>query len=162
MERNYRLELTVGFFMLLGIICLGYLSIKLGKMEVIGGRGTLLYAKFVNVGGLKEGAEVEIAGVPIGRVKSIELDPNTYEAKVALLIKPGIRIQEDAIAAVKTKGLVGEKFIEITPGASDKYLKSGDYIKETQSAFSLEDAIGRLIFGSTSGGEKKDEDSLEE
>ncbi len=161
MDRDYRIELAVGVFMLIGILSLAYLSIKLGKMEVLSNRGTLLYAKFVNVGGLKQGADVEIAGVPVGRVKSIELDPNTYQAKVALLIKPGIRIQEDAIAAVKTKGLIGEKYVEITPGASNRYLKSGDYIKETQSAFSLEDAIGKLIFGSTSGKEDKEE-SLEE
>ena len=159
MERRYNVELAVGFFMIIGILCLAYLSIRLGRMEVLSSRGTILYAKFTNVGGLKEGASVEIAGVEIGRVKKIELDPKDYQAKVTMLIRSGIKIQEDAIAAVKTKGLIGEKYVEITPGASDKYLKNGDWIRETQPAFSLEDAIGKLIFGSPSGESK--EESLE-
>lgn len=133
--------------MLIGVLCLAYLSIKLGKMEVIGNRGTLLCAKFTNIGGLKEGANVEIAGVEIGRVKRITLDKD-YTAKVWLLIKPGIKIQKDAIAAVKTKGLIGEKYVEITPGAAEEYLKSGECITQTQSAFNLEDAISKLIFSS--------------
>ncbi len=155
-NKRYYIELSVGIFLFIGILCLAYLSIKLGKMEVIGSRGTLLCAKFTNIGGLKEGASVEIAGVEIGRVKSITLDKD-YQAKVMLLIKPGIKIQEDAIAAVKTKGLIGEKYVEITPGASEKYLKNGECIRETQSAFSLEDAISKMIFGSPS----EQEESLE-
>ncbi len=152
-SKRYYIELSVGVFLFIGILCLAYLSIKLGKMEVISNRGTLLCAKFTNVGGLKEGASVEIAGVEVGRVKSITLDKD-YQAKVIMLINPGIKIQEDAIAAVKTKGLIGEKYIEITPGASDRYLKSGECIRETQSAFSLEDAISKMIFGSPSDKEE--------
>ncbi len=143
--------------MLIGILCLAYLSIKLGKMEVMGNRGTLLCAKFTNIGGLKEGASVEIAGVEVGRVKDITLDKD-YQAKVWLLIKPGVNIQKDAIAAIKTKGLIGEKYVEITPGASEQYLKSGQCIVQTQSAFNLEDAISKMIFSSPS---EKDEESLE-
>ena len=155
-NKRFYIELSVGVFMVIGILCLGYLSIKLGRMEVIGSRGTLLCAKFTNIGGLKEGASVEIAGVEIGRVKKIELDKD-YMAKVWLLINSDVKIQEDAIAAVKTKGLIGEKYVEISPGASEKYLKNGQCIIQTQPAFNLEDAISKMIFGSP--GEK--EDSLE-
>lgn len=140
------LELAVGLFFIVGIACLTYLSIRLGRMEVIGGRGTVMYARFSNVGGLKEGAPVEIAGVEIGRVKDITLDD--YQAKVKMLIDPGIEIQEDAIAAVKTKGLIGEKYVEITPGASDRIILSGGLIRETQPPFDLSTAISKLIFGS--------------
>ncbi len=155
-NKRYYIELSVGVFLLIGLLCLAYLSIKLGRMEVLGSKGTLLCAKFTNVGGLKEGASVEIAGVEIGRVKKITLDKD-YQAKVWLLIRSDVKIQEDAIAAVKTKGLIGEKFVEITPGASEKYLKSGECIRETQGAFSLEDAISKMIFG----GPSEKEESLE-
>ena len=159
-DKRYFVELSVGIFMLIGILCLAYLSIKLGKMEVISSRGTLLCAKFTNVGGLKEGANVEIAGVEVGRVKKITLDKD-YQAKVWMLIYPGVKIQEDAIAAVKTKGLIGEKYVEITPGGSDRILKSGECIQQTQPAFSLEDAIGKLIFGGPSSSSGSQEENLE-
>ena len=144
--KKFDLELAVGLFFIFGICCLTYLSIKLGRMEVIGGRGTLIYAAFSNVGGLKKGAPVEIAGVEIGRVKDIVL--YDYRAKVGLLVNPDIQIQEDAIGTVKTKGLVGEKFVEITPGASDKVIASQGMIRETQPAFDMGNAISRFIFRS--------------
>ena len=145
MMRRFGSELMVGLFMVVGILCLIYLSIRLGRMEIIGERGYKLYAEFSDVGGLKNGATIEIAGVEIGRVKKIFL--SDYQAKVEMEINPDIAIQEDAIAAVKTKGLLGEKFIQISPGGSDEVIPPGGKIRETQPPLDLERAIGNFVFG---------------
>lgn len=145
MMKRFDLELAVGLFIIAGIICLGYLSIKLGKMEVLGGRGYEVYAIFSNVGGLKTGSSIVIAGVDVGRVKSIILDD--YQAHVVLNLSEGLKIQEDAIASVRTKGLIGEKYIEITPGGSEKIIEHGGRIRETQPAVDLEELISKFVFG---------------
>ena len=138
-------ELLVGLFMIIGITCLTYLSIKLGRMEIIGDKGYKLYAEFSEIGGLKNGASVEIAGVEVGRVKNISL--SDYQAKIELQINSGVKIQEDSIAAVKTKGLLGEKYIQISPGGDEKIIPPGGKIRETQPPLDLEKAIGNFIFG---------------
>jgi phospholipid/cholesterol/gamma-HCH transport system substrate-binding protein len=143
--RRFDLELSVGLFFIVGIACLAYLSIRLGKMDVIGNSGTTIYAEFSNAGGLKNGSVVEIAGVEVGRVKKITLDE--YQAKVQLQIEKKVGIQEDAIASIKTKGLIGEKYIEITPGGSDKIIEAGGKIRDTQPPFDIEKAISKVIFG---------------
>ncbi len=138
-------ELLVGLFMIIGIACLTYLSIKLGRMEIIGDKGYKLYAEFSEIGGLKNGASVEIAGVEVGRVKNISL--SDYQAKIELQINSGVKIQEDSIASVKTKGLLGEKYIQISPGGDKKIIPPGGKIRETQPPLDLEKAIGNFIFG---------------
>jgi len=143
--RKFDLELTVGLFVLAGILCLGYLSIKLARMEVLGGDGYEIYAIFSNTGGLKEGASVVIAGVEVGRVKGITIED--YEAKVAINLKEGLEIQEDAIASVKTKGLIGEKYVQITPGGSEEIIPPGGSIRETQPAVDIEQLISNYVFG---------------
>jgi phospholipid/cholesterol/gamma-HCH transport system substrate-binding protein len=143
--RKLDLELAVGLFLLAGILCLGYLSIKLAKMEVLGGDGYEIHAIFSNTGGLKEGASVVIAGVEVGRVKGITLED--YEAKVALTVKEGLEIQEDAIASVKTKGLIGEKYIQISPGGSEEIIPPGGMIQETEPAVDIEQLISNYVFG---------------
>jgi phospholipid/cholesterol/gamma-HCH transport system substrate-binding protein len=143
--RKFDLELTVGLFIIAGIICLGYLSIRLGKMEVLGEKGYEVYAVFSNVGGLKVGSSIEIAGVPVGRVRDIAL--RNYEARTVLNLPNGLKIQEDAIASIKTKGLIGEKYVDITPGGSEKVLKPGDQIRETQPAVDMEELISKFVFG---------------
>ncbi len=140
------LELAVGFFVLIGILCLGYLSIKLGRIEFFGERKYIVYAKFEKAGGIKPGAVVEIAGVEVGKVKSIMLDKD-YQATISLLINKDMKIQEDAIASIRTKGLIGEKYIEISPGGSENILPSGGTIRETESAIDLERIIGKFVFG---------------
>jgi len=145
MMKRFDLELAVGLFIIAGVICLGYLSIKLGKMEVLGGRGYEVYAIFSNVGGLKTGSSIVIAGVDVGRVKSIILDD--YQAHVVLNLPEDLKIQEDAIASVRTKGLIGEKYIEITPGGSEKIIEHGGRIRETQPAVDLEELISKFVFG---------------
>ena len=143
--KKFDLELAVGLFIIAGIVCLGYLSIKLGKMEFVGERGYEIYGIFPNVGGLKVGSSVEIAGVNVGRVKSISL--KNYQANVVLHLPKALRIQEDAIMSIKTKGLIGEKYIEITPGGSEKIIESGGRIRETQAAIDMEELISKFIFG---------------
>lgn len=142
--KKFDLELAVGLFVLIGILCLGYLSVKLGKMEVVGRKGYEIYAVFSNSGGVKEGSNIVIAGVEVGRVKSITLE--NYQARVVLSLPPEIKIQEDAIASIKTKGLVGEKYIEITPGGSEAFIPPGGRIRETQPSVDLEELISKLLF----------------
>lgn len=139
------LELAVGFFLLAGIISLGYISIKLGKLEVLGGSGYKVYAEFTKAGGIKAGAVVEIAGVAVGKVRNVKLD--NYQALVELTIDSDVRIQEDAIASIKTKGLIGEKFVLITPGGSEKVIPTGGKIRETESAVDIEELISKYVFG---------------
>lgn len=144
--RKFDLELVVGLFVLTGILALGYISIKMGKLEVIGGAGYTVYAEFEKSGGIKAGSVVEIAGVEVGKVKSIRLN-NDYQASVELAIRSNVKIQEDAIASVKTKGLIGEKYIQIAPGGSEKLIAGGGRIRETESAVDLEELISKYVFG---------------
>lgn len=143
--RKFDIELSVGLFIIAGIICLGYLSIKLGRMEVLGSKGYEVYAMFSNSGGLKNGSSIMIAGVEVGRVKSISL--KEYQARIVLSLPEDLKIQEDAIASIKTKGLIGEKFVEITPGGSDRIIKPGGRIRETQPAVDFEQLISNYVFG---------------
>ena len=131
--------------MIVGILCLGYLSIKLGNIEVLGNRNYEVFAIFSDVGGLRNGAPVVIAGVDVGSVASISLED--YEARVVLKIHPGLQIREDAIVSVKTRGLIGEKFIQISPGAADVIIKPGGRIRQTESSIDIEALISKYAFG---------------
>jgi phospholipid/cholesterol/gamma-HCH transport system substrate-binding protein len=143
--KKFDVELCVGLFMILGILCLGYLSIKLGKLEVLGSRGYEVEAVFSNGGGIKSGSTVVIAGVEIGRVKKVSLDD--YQALVLMDLPLHVKIQEDAIASIKTRGLIGDKFIEITPGGSEEMIGPGGKIRDTQSAIDFEELISNYVFG---------------
>jgi phospholipid/cholesterol/gamma-HCH transport system substrate-binding protein len=138
-------EVVVGLFLLLGVVALGYLSVRLGKMEVLGFRGYAVFADFPTVGGLKTGASVEIAGVKVGQVEEIAL--NEYKARLTLRINKKVRLQEDTIASVKTKGLIGEKYVRLSPGGSDEMIPPGGRIRETEPPIDIEDLIGTYIFG---------------
>ncbi len=141
-------DLIVGIFVLVGILCVGYLTVKLGKMELIGGNYYSLFARFQSASGLKPGASVEIAGVPVGRVDAITLDKKRMAAQVELRIRKDVQLSDDVIAAIKTSGLIGDKFIKLSPGGSDEMLKPGGMITETQSAIDLEELISKYVFGS--------------
>ncbi len=144
---RYTIETAVGTFVLIGILCIGYLTIKLGKMEILGSNYYVVYAKFDSVSGLKPDSNVEIAGVSIGRVSSIKLDPKEKVAVVAMKISKDIQLEDDCIASIKTRGLIGDKFVKIIPGGSDTYLRPGDTIVDTESAVDIEDLIGKYVFG---------------
>jgi len=143
--KKFDLEFAVGLFMIVGILCLGYISIKLGKMEILGDKGYEVEAVFSNSGGLKAGSSVVIAGVDVGRVKEVILDD--YQARVVLNLPLDVKIQEDAIASIKTKGLIGEKYVEITPGGADELIQPGGRIRDTQSAVDFEELISNYVFG---------------
>lgn len=144
MERT-RVNITVGLFLVLGIAALAYLSIQLGRVTFIGGRGYTVTAEFPSVGGLKAGSTVEIAGVEIGRVDAIGLD--NYQALVKLRINKGVKLQEDSIASIKTKGLIGEKYVRISPGGSDKIIPPGGKIREVEAPVDFEELLSKYIFG---------------
>lgn len=143
-----KLEMTVGTFMLIGILCLGYVSIKLGKMEISGGDYYSVRAAFDSVSGLKPGARVEVAGVEVGKVDRIALDPKSGDRAFAYLkIKSGVKITDDVIASVRTSGIIGDKFIKLRPGGSDVMLKNNDTIRETESAIDIEELVSKFIHG---------------
>ncbi|MBF0273283.1 MAG: outer membrane lipid asymmetry maintenance protein MlaD [Magnetococcales bacterium] len=146
--RSARLEFAVGLFVLAGLLALAWLSVRLARMELVGGGHLPLYAQFTSVAGLKVGASVEIAGVAVGRVDRIELNTGDYEARVRLLVRPEVAIQEDAIASVRTKGLIGDRYIVISPGASNKLLAADGVIRQTEPAINFEELISQFIHGS--------------
>jgi len=119
--------------------------VKLAKMELLSGNNYEVYAIFSDVGGLKTGSSVDIAGLEVGRVSSMTL--NDYEAKVVLSIKKDVKLQEDTIASIKTRGLIGEKFLALTPGGSDKLIGPGGRIREANPPLDIEDLISKYIYG---------------
>jgi phospholipid/cholesterol/gamma-HCH transport system substrate-binding protein len=144
MERT-RVNVAVGIFVVVGILALGYLSIKLGRVSFLGGGGYVVTVDFPGTGGLKVGSTVEIAGVEIGRVESISLVD--YQARVAIRVNQSVKLQEDAIASIKTKGLIGEKYVRVSPGASEKLIAAGGKIREVEAPVDLEELISKYIFG---------------
>ena len=146
--KKANLETVVGIFVLIGILCLAYLSIKLGKMELLGGDYYEVSADFDSVSGLKKGASVEIAGVEVGRVDRIFLDPRGNDrARVFLRIRSGVKLYDDVIASVRTRGIIGDKFVQLKPGGSEKILAAGGKIRDTESAVDLEELVSKYIHG---------------
>ena len=147
MYASWTTRLLVGIFALAGIAALIVLSVRLGKVELFGNKSYVLYANFDNISGLKTGDQVEIAGVKVGKVINIGL--KDYRARVELQISQGVQIDDEAIASIKTSGIIGDKYVSISLGAGEHDLANGGVIRRTQSAFVLEDAIGQLINGNT-------------
>jgi phospholipid/cholesterol/gamma-HCH transport system substrate-binding protein len=143
--QNTKLELIVGVFVLVGLVCLGYLSIKLGKLEVIGGNLYEVEAQFNSASGLKPGATVEIAGVEVGRVRSITLKED--RAMVRLALDHDTKLYTDTIASIKTRGIIGEKFLALSPGGGGDPLKPGDLIRDTESGLDLEELVSQYVHG---------------
>ena len=145
--RKLSTETAVGIFVLIGIVCIGYLTIRLGKMEIIGDNYYSITARFQSIAGLKTGSQVEVAGVPIGQVEGIILDQERWMAVVKMKIEKNVTLTEDAIASIKSTGLIGDKYIKISPGVSDVPLKPGEMITETESAVDIEELISKFVFG---------------
>jgi phospholipid/cholesterol/gamma-HCH transport system substrate-binding protein len=140
-----KLELVVGIFVLAGIACLAYLSIKLGKLELIGGDVYEVVAQFDTATGLKAGASIEIAGVEVGRVKDITLRDD--RAAVSLAVNNSVKLYSDTIASIKTRGIIGEKFLALSPGGGGDPLKPGDTIRDTESGLDLEELVSQYVHG---------------
>ncbi len=145
MERT-TLDLWVGAFVVAGIAALVVLALKVGNLSTYNVSETYqLQAHFTNVGGLKPTASVRSAGVLVGRVTSITLDTDRYEAKVTMSIDKRYHFPKDTFANILTSGLLGEQYIGLMPGGDDQMLKNGDEFKKTQSAVVLEDLIGKFF-----------------
>ncbi|MBC8438433.1 MAG: outer membrane lipid asymmetry maintenance protein MlaD [Deltaproteobacteria bacterium] len=137
-------EISVGIFMMVGIACLVYLSVNLGNVDLFGSDSFMIDAKFGSIEGLEVAASVEIAGVPVGKVKRITLEEN--QALVQMEIKKGTKITDDTIASIRTKGIIGDKFVKLSPGGSDDLLGDKDVLMDTESAISLEELVSKYIF----------------
>ncbi len=145
--KKISLELVVGLFMVAGFLCFVYLSLQLGEFSVFAGdRSYTVSAEFDNISGLKVGAILEIAGVNVGRISSVSLGKSD-RAHVEMQINKGVTVSEDAIASVRTQGIIGDKYIRISQGGSEVMLKDGGRISETESAIDLEEMVSKYIFG---------------
>ena len=144
MEKT-KLEMVVGVFVFIGLVCLGYLSIKLGKLELVGGDVYEVEAQFNSASGIKPGSTVEIAGVEVGRVRGITLIED--RAKVKLAVNNTVKLYTDTIASIKTRGIIGEKFLALSPGGGGDLLKPGDTIRDTESGLDLEELVSQYVHG---------------
>ena len=142
------LEIVVGAFLLAGFISFSWLAVKMGDINPFQSETYPMTARFTSISGLKEGSTIELAGVVVGKVSQIELDAGDYEAVVHLNIDKTIELTDDSIASIRTSGIIGDKFIKLTPGGSDIMLEAGDEIDETESAISLEELVSKYIFDS--------------
>lgn len=156
------LEILVGFFVCLGVAAVFVLTFRVASLESVGNGDTYaVSAKFGNIGGLKAGSAVTLAGVKVGRVRSIGIDPQTFEAQVQLDISSRYdRIPEDSSAKILTAGLLGEQYIGLEPGGLDEYLKDGSTLELTQGALVLENLIGQFLSSQGQGKDDKLADAI--
>ena len=146
--KRLSIDFTVGIFILMGIICIAFLSLRVANSSNFGNKSNNsynLYANFSNIGSLKVEAPVKVSGFVVGRVTSIELNPKTYQAVVILNINNNYKFSSDSSAQILTTGLLGEQYISLQSGADNTYLKNGDAITLTSSALVLEDLIGKFM-----------------
>jgi len=146
--KQSKLEFLVGIFVLLGVAAVAYLTMKLGSGSMMGGDTYVIEARFTNAGGLNKGSSVLLAGVFVGRVEEVRIDPGDYSAIATLRVPTALRLPTDTMASIKTTGLIGDKHISLAPGADETYLEAGTRITMTESAVDLESLIGKMAFGS--------------
>ncbi|HEY8243356.1 MAG TPA: outer membrane lipid asymmetry maintenance protein MlaD [Casimicrobiaceae bacterium] len=151
------IDLWVGIFVALGLGAILFLSLKVGNLITTGtrGEGYHIEAAFDNIGGLKVRAPVKAAGVVVGRVESIKLDPKTYEAQVSLNVEKQYQFTKDTIASILTSGLLGEVYIGLDAGGDTQMIADGGRIAKTQSAVVLEKLIGQFMLDKASAGAAK-------
>jgi phospholipid/cholesterol/gamma-HCH transport system substrate-binding protein len=152
--KKYTMETVVGIFVVIGLLCVGYMTVKLGKVPLFGDDYYSLYARFSSVSGLRVDSTVEINGIEAGRVARLSIDPEKQAALVELKIKRDIKVYDDATASIKTSGLIGDKFVKIDPGGGGDILKPGGTITETTSPLDIEDLVGKYVFGNIGNGKK--------
>lgn len=152
-RRKFTVEFIVGIFSLFSLAALAYLSVNLGGLDFNSSSKYQLSAEFNDVSGLQSGASVEIAGVQIGEVTDIVL--NDSQAVVQMKINKTVKIQDDDIALIRTKGIIGDRYVKISRGASEDYLEPGDTLFETEDVVDIEDIIGKLVHNFT--GDKNEE-----
>jgi len=153
--KNPKLELSVGLFVLLGIAAIAYLTIQVGTGSVVGGDTYLLEARFTNAGGIHPGSSVMVAGVTVGRVETVRMEQADYSAIIMMRLLSGLQLPTDSMASIKTTGLIGDKFVSLSPGADETPMKPGERITLTESAVDLESLIGKMAFGSVDKADKE-------
>lgn len=146
--KKMKLEMIVGVFLLAGFISFAWLAVKMGDINPFANETYPVTARFTSISGLKAGSTIELAGVIVGKVSSIELDTGDYEAVVHLSIDKQVELQDDSIASIRTAGIIGDKYIKLSPGGSDIILEAGDEIEETEPSISLEELVSKYIFDS--------------
>ena len=153
--QKYSKETVVGLFLFIGLACVVYMAIKLGDVSLFGDNTYPLFARFNKVTGLRVGNPVDMLGLRIGRVAALTIDQAKQMAVVEMRIKKGIHIYEDAIAAIKTEGLIGDKYVDLDAGGGGDLLKPGGTIIDTVSPVDIGDLIGKYAFGSVEKGTNK-------
>jgi len=156
--KKYTQETVVGIFVVIGLIAIAYMTVKLGNVGFLGENTYNLYAKFNKVTGLRVGNPVTMLGLNIGRVESFKMDQDDLLVVVDLKINNGIKIYDDAIASIKTEGLIGDKFVSVDPGGGGDLLKNGGIITDTESPTDIMDLVSKYAFGDVTGGGKDKKD----
>jgi len=144
--KKMNLEMIVGLFLLAGFTSFAYIAIKMGDIRMFMDETYPVTARFTSISGLKEGAIIELAGVKVGKVSRIELDSGEYEAVVHLNVSKEVQLTDDSIASIRTAGIIGDRFIKLTPGGSDIFLEAGGEIEETEPSISIEELVSKYIF----------------
>ena len=155
--KKYSKETIVGVFVVIGLACIVYMTVKLGNVGFFGDNTYTLYAPFNKVTGLRVGNPINMIGLEIGRVGAFKLDQDKEVVVVELKINKGIDVYDDAIASIKTEGLIGDKFVSIDPGGGGDLLKNGDTITDTTSPTDIMDLISKYAFGDVGSGSEKEE-----
>ena len=143
--KQLRLEAVVGLFVIVGLGCLAYLSVQMARVQLFGSNMYTLTAVFPTVSGLRSGASVEIAGVTVGHVQSVELDG--FDAVVAMRVRKDVELSKDAIVSIRTRGLIGEKYLRVSQGADDRTIPAGGRVREVEPPLDFEEMIAQLIQG---------------
>jgi phospholipid/cholesterol/gamma-HCH transport system substrate-binding protein len=145
--KKFSKETIVGIFVVAGLLCIGYMTIKLGNLGILGDDTYPLYARFNSVTGLRSGSTVTMLGLEVGRVGSMTMDQEKQMALVELKVRKNIKVYDDAIASIKTEGLIGDKFVNIDAGGAGSPLKPGDTIVDTESPADIMDLVSKYAFG---------------
>jgi phospholipid/cholesterol/gamma-HCH transport system substrate-binding protein len=145
--KKYSIETAVGIFLVFGLVCIGYMTITLGHVSFIGDNSYSLFARFTTVTGLRVGSLVYISGIEVGKVEQLTIDQKNQKGVVELRIHNGINIYDNAIASIKTEGLIGDMDVSIDPGGGGALLKPGGIITETQPPLDIADLISKYVFG---------------
>jgi len=154
--KKYSIETVVGIFVVAGLLCVAYMTVKLGKVSLFGDQYYSLYASFASVSGLRVGNPIEIEGIEVGRVERLSIDQEKQMAVVELKVRKDIKVYDDASASVRTAGLIGDRFVNIDPGGAGEILKPGGIITETTSPVDIEDLISKYAFGDIKKEDKKE------
>ena len=148
MNEKQHTEILVGIFILVGIIAITFLALRMGDFGLLNNTQYTIKAEFTSASGLKKGAHVEMAGVSVGKVKNIIFNPETYLAEVFIAIENNIKVPEDSTASIRTAGIIGDKFLKISPGGSETIIEKNMSIVETEPSINLEELISKYIFES--------------